>query len=85
MTLGFEHILFTGGESFMLAEILDRLAYSSARIKTTVLTNGVLVSGQLTDQLCAIAGDNLTVQVSLDGGCAEDHDAYRGTGTWAGS
>jgi hypothetical protein len=23
------------------------------------------------------------VQVSLDGGCPEDHDAYRGAGTWA--
>jgi sulfatase maturation enzyme AslB (radical SAM superfamily) len=35
------------------------------------------------DRLCTIANDNLIMQVSLDGGCAEDHDAYRGSGTWA--
>jgi sulfatase maturation enzyme AslB (radical SAM superfamily) len=33
--------------------------------------------------LCEIANDNLIVQVSLDGGRPEDHDAYRGKGTWA--
>ena len=56
------------------------LAYSSARVKTTVLTNGTLVRGKRLDQLRAVASDNLTVQVSLDGGCAQDHDAYRGKG-----
>jgi sulfatase maturation enzyme AslB (radical SAM superfamily) len=35
------------------------------------------------DKLCTIANDNLIIQVSLDGGCAKDHDAYRGVGTWA--
>jgi MoaA/NifB/PqqE/SkfB family radical SAM enzyme len=33
--------------------------------------------------LCAIADPNLIVQVSLDGGRPEDHDTYRGAGTWA--
>jgi len=59
------------------------LAYSSARIKTTVLTNAMLLRNKRLDRLCEIANDNLIVQVSLDGGCAEDHDAYRGKGTWA--
>src|SRR5262249_6664263 len=62
--------------------IYDMLAYSSARVKTTVLTNAMLLRGARLDQLCAIANDNLIVQVSLDGGCPEDHDAYRGAGTW---
>jgi MoaA/NifB/PqqE/SkfB family radical SAM enzyme len=59
------------------------LAYSSAQVKTTVLTNAMLLRGARLDKLCAIANDNLIVQVSLDGGEPEHHDAYRGPGTWA--
>ena len=80
--LGFEHIFFTGGEPFLLNEIYEMLAYSSARIKTTVLTNAMLLRGTRLEKLCAIANENLIVQVSLDGGRPEDHDAYRGPGTW---
>jgi len=80
--LGFEHIFFTGGEPFLLNDIYEMLAYSSARIKTTVLTNAMLIRGVRLEKLCAIANDNLIVQASLDGGRPEDHDAYRGPGTW---
>lgn len=80
--LGFEHVFFTGGEPFLLNEIYDMLAYSSARIKTTVLTNAMLIRGVRLEKLWAIANENLIVQVSLDGGRPEDHDAYRGPGTW---
>ncbi len=88
--LDFDHIFFTGGEPFLLNDLYDMLAYSSARVKTTVLTNAMLlgqkVPGQTQtrlDRLAEIANDNLIVQVSLDGGRPEDHDAYRGPGTWA--
>ncbi len=80
--LGFEQVFFTGGEPFLLDEIYDMLAYSSARIKTTVLTNAMLLRGVRLEKLCAIADDDLIIQVSLDGGRPEDHDAYRGPGTW---
>lgn len=80
--LGFEHIFFTGGEPFLLNDIYEVLAYSSARIKTTVLTNAMLLRGLRLEKLCAIANETLIVQVSLDGGRPEDHDAYRGPGTW---
>ena len=63
-------------------EIYDMLAYSSSRIKTTVLTNAMLLRGRRLEQLCDVANPNLIVQVSLDGGRPEDHDAYRGPGTW---
>jgi MoaA/NifB/PqqE/SkfB family radical SAM enzyme len=81
--LGFQDVFFTGGEPFILNDIYDMLAYSSARVKTTVLTNAMLLRGARLDKLCAIADDNLIVQVSLDGGEPEHHDAYRGPGTWA--
>lgn len=81
--LGFHDIFFTGGEPFILNDIYDMLAYSSARVRTTVLTNAMLLRRKRLEKLCAIANDNLIVQVSLDGGRSEDHDAYRGKGTWA--
>src|SRR5258708_14131540 len=82
VVLGFEHVFFTGGEPFLLNDIYDMLAYSSARVTTTVLTNAMLLRGGRLDKLKATANDNLIVQVSLDGGRPEDHDAYRGIGTW---
>jgi MoaA/NifB/PqqE/SkfB family radical SAM enzyme len=80
--LGFRDVFLTGGEPFLLDEIYEMLAYASARMRTTVLTNGVLLHGERLDNLCAILNDNLTVQVSLDGGGPEENDAYRGQGTW---
>lgn len=83
VTLGFSDVFFTGGEPFIVNDITAMLAYSSARVKTTVLTNSMLLRGARLDQLCAIDNDRLIVQVSLDGATADDHDAYRGQGSWA--
>jgi MoaA/NifB/PqqE/SkfB family radical SAM enzyme len=83
ISLGFDHLFFTGGEPFLLPDIYDMLSYSAARVKTTVLTNAMLLRGARLEKLKAIAHPNLIVQVSLDGGRAEDHDAYRGAGAWA--
>lgn len=84
VALGFDEIFFTGGEPFILKEIYDMLAYSAARVRTSVLTNGMLFSNSRLEQLLAVAqgNDNLVLQVSLDGGVAEHHDAYRGAGSW---
>ncbi len=81
--LGFVHVFFTGGEPFLLPDIYDMLAYSSARTQTTVLTNAMLLHGARLQKLVAVANERLIIQVSLDGGCATDHDAYRGAGSWA--
>lgn len=83
VALGFTDVFFTGGEPFILNEIYAMLAYASARVRTTVLTNAMVLRGARLEQLTAIANDNLSVQVSLDGGEAAHHDAYRGAGTWA--
>ena len=82
VALGFSDIFFTGGEPFILTDIYDMLAYSSARVKTTVLTNAMILRGARLDRLCDVDNEALIVQVSLDGGCPEDHDAYRGKGSW---
>jgi MoaA/NifB/PqqE/SkfB family radical SAM enzyme len=84
--LGFSDIFFTGGEPFILEEIYDMLAYSARRVRTTVLTNAMLLRGARLEKLVVLAEevptDLFIVQVSLDGGRPEDHDAYRGKGTW---
>ena len=79
--LGFSELFFSGGEPFILDEIYDMLAYSSARLKTTVLTNAMLFNGRRLARLCEIANPNLQGQVSLDGGRAKHHEAYRGPGS----
>ncbi len=79
---GFTELFFTGGEPFILDEIYEMLAYASARVKTTVLTNAMLFNGRRLARLNEIANPNLSVQVSLDGGQAAAHDAFRGPGTW---
>jgi MoaA/NifB/PqqE/SkfB family radical SAM enzyme len=84
--LGFSDVFFTGGEPFILDDIYEMLAYSASRVKTTVLTNAMLLRGARLEKLISVAEavpeEKLIMQVSLDGGRPEDHDAYRGMGTW---
>src|SRR5512139_3116166 len=82
VALDFAEVFFTGGEPFILAEIYDMLAYTSTRMKTTVLTNAMLLRGRRLDHLNTIKNDNLIVQVSLDGARPDQHDAYRGAGSF---
>ena len=84
VALGFSEVFFTGGEPFILKEIYAMLAYSSARVRTSVLTNAMLFNNSRLEQLLEVArgNDNLIMQVSLDGGVPEHHDAYRGKGSW---
>jgi MoaA/NifB/PqqE/SkfB family radical SAM enzyme len=90
VALGFDHIFFTGGEPFLLNDIYEMLDYSARQVKTSVLTNAMLLGQKLPgsertrlDRLVEINQPNLIIQVSLDGGRPEHHDAYRGAGTWA--
>jgi MoaA/NifB/PqqE/SkfB family radical SAM enzyme len=82
VALGFSQVFFTGGEPFILNDIYEMLAYSAARVRTSVLTNAMLLRGPRLERLAAIRHANLTAQVSLDGATAEQHDAYRGRGAW---
>lgn len=90
VALRFERVFFTGGEPFLLDDIYAMLAYASARLTTTVLTNAMLLTQNVPgrnqtrlERLTEIANDNLVIQVSLDGGRPEHHDPYRGAGSWA--
>ncbi len=79
---GFSCVYFTGGEPLISDDIFAILSYASQRLPTILLTNAMLIKGKRLERLKAVANDQLVIQVSLDGGRAEHHDAYRGTGTW---
>ena len=54
VALGFGDIYFTGGEPFLLDDIYDMLAYAAPRLRTTVLTNGMLLKGARLERLRAV-------------------------------
>jgi len=66
----------------LLDAIYEMLSYSLARVQTTVLTNAMLFKGGRLEKLKAIKNDHLVMQVSLDGASPEQHDPYRGKGSW---
>ena len=78
----FSCIYFTGGEPLINNDIFAMLAYASKFLPTILLTNAMLLKGNRLKRLIDINNDNLIIQVSLDGGQAEHHDAYRGAGSW---
>ena len=80
--LGFESLYFTGGEPFILDEIYEMLAYASDHLTTTVLTNAMLFNEPRFQRLVKIRHPKLIVQVSLDGSQPEQHDPYRGQGSF---
>lgn len=81
---GFREIYLTGGEPFLEPQITAMLAYASERIDTVVLTNAMLFTGRRRRELEELAERHgrLTIQTSLDGACAQTHDAWRGTGSF---
>ena len=76
-------IFVTGGEPFLLADIGEILAVCAVAAPTTVLTNGMLLTGRRLETLRALPRDSVTLQISLDSPTPERHDRHRGKGTWA--
>ena len=81
--LGFRELFLTGGEPFLLPDIHEKIALAVSLLPTTVLTNGMLLSGSRLERLLPFREARLTLQISIDGHLPELHDAYRGTGAWA--
>jgi pyruvate-formate lyase-activating enzyme/TusA-related sulfurtransferase len=81
--LGVKEMFVTGGEPFLLPDIGDILRVCSAVAPTTVLTNGMLLSGRRLETLRSLSRDRLVLQISLDSPTPERHDSNRGVGTWA--
>src|SRR6202043_2669243 len=56
-------IFVTGGEPFLLADIGEILAACAAAAPTTVLTNGMLLTGRRLQTLHSLSSDRLTLQI----------------------
>jgi organic radical activating enzyme/TusA-related sulfurtransferase len=72
----------TGGEPFLLPDIVPIIAACSEAAPTTVLTNGMLFAGRRLEALRAVSPLGVTLQISLDSPTPERHDAHRGSGSW---
>lgn len=77
---------FTGGEPFMNPDILPMIedALGAGR-RVLVLTNAMrpmMRWGERLAPLATVAGDRLTLRVSLDHHTRDVHDAERGQGSW---
>ena len=81
--VGVGEIFVTGGEPFLLADIGEILSACAAAAPTTVLTNGMLLTGRRLETLRSLSRDRVILQISLDSSTPERHDRHRGKGTWA--
>ena len=84
--LGVRNLTLSGGEVFVrpdLFELIDALIEN--RMRYSVLTNGTLISEKTIAQLEAKKRRIRmnSIQVSIDGSCAEVHDKSRGAGSFA--
>jgi pyruvate-formate lyase-activating enzyme len=79
---GVSELILTGGEPFLLPDIDELVAACTARLPTTLLTNGMLFRGRRLEALRGMDRDRLALQISLDSATADQHDQHRGRGSW---
>jgi len=79
---GMEEIYLTGGEPFLLLDLDQIIQACTARLPTTVLTNGMLFHGRRLDMLRRMPRDRFTLQISVDSATPGQHDRHRGAGSW---
>jgi pyruvate-formate lyase-activating enzyme len=75
-------LFVTGGEPFLLLDLDARLRSALQVLPTTVLTNGMVWTGERRRRLEALPRDGLTLQISLDSSTAPLHDRHRGEGSF---
>ncbi|MEK7329564.1 MAG: radical SAM protein [Candidatus Eisenbacteria bacterium] len=85
LPLGVKEFYFTGGEPFVHPQMLGIIADTLQHGPCTVLTNGTLFADRLVvslRELSHLSRYSLEIRVSLDGYRAEEHDAFRGAGSF---
>jgi len=76
---GVESLLLSGGEPLLREDILELVSHASRRMAVSINTNGWLLAENFEALRQAGAG---SVQISIDGACAESHDFLRGKGSY---
>lgn len=79
---GVSEIVLTGGEPFLLPDIDELVRACTAQLPTTLLTNGMLFSGNRLERLRRMDPQRLTLQISLDSATPDIHDSHRGKRSW---
>jgi radical SAM protein with 4Fe4S-binding SPASM domain len=81
---GIEHIVFTGGEPLMRADVLELAEHArqlgGPHVSLEMLTNGILLKGDTVRRVCELFD---TVTISLDGHERHLHEHFRGPNTFA--
>jgi AdoMet-dependent heme synthase len=83
--MGVREYYFTGGEPFMVPEILAMLEEALRQGPVSVLTNGLLLTPERCRRLRALSEGSpysLDIRISIDGYTAETNDPIRGEGTY---
>jgi Radical SAM superfamily/4Fe-4S single cluster domain len=81
--LGTSEIGFTGGEPFMNRDMIGMMRSALARgFGVLVLTNAMRPMRRFEAELKPLAGEGLTMRVSLDHYTRAVHEAERGPGSW---
>lgn len=80
---GFTALGVTGGEPFLVPGMAGAVAALAAELPTVVLSNGTLFTPRLLDEMAALAGRDLAIQVSLDSADPEANDEMRGPRNFA--
>jgi len=83
--LGVMDVTLAGGEPFIREDLLELIGGIVAnRMRFAILSNGALLTDETAAALAATGRCNY-VQISVDGSCAEVHDAARGAGSFEGA
>jgi len=80
---GVSELILTGGEPFLLPDIDELVAACSAKLPTTLLTNGMLFRARRLEALRRMNRTRVALQISIDSATALVHDQHRGAGSWA--
>jgi len=84
-SLGVRSVTLSGGEIFVRKDVWELIdAIIDARLKFSILTNGTLIDE---NTIAKFAENNRrrrlsSIQISIDGSCAEVHDKSRGKGSF---
>lgn len=84
-TLGVKEFYFTGGEPFLHPHIVDILQESLKYGQTTVLSNGTLITEDISQTLAQVSRTSkhkLAFRVSLESFIEEENDQIRGEGAF---
>jgi radical SAM protein with 4Fe4S-binding SPASM domain len=76
---GGDSISLSGGEPLLRRDIKSILTYASRKLKTTLLTNGILIDDEMAEVL---SSSGVYVQISLEGMSRKVHEGIRGEGTF---